>query len=90
MVTDAVGEHDRGLQVSFLLALPTLFVAVWWLRRAASTFGVDRGVVLDADYAWPLAAAWGRPASAGQAGSAVPILPSRWVSTARAAPGPGR
>ncbi|MCW2621385.1 MAG: transporter [Frankiales bacterium] len=49
LITDAVGNDDRGLQLSFLLALPSLVLAALLLRAATGSYDADRTAVLDAD-----------------------------------------
>ncbi len=49
LITDGVGDDARGLQRSFLLALPSLVVAAGLLRRAARTFDADRARVVHTD-----------------------------------------
>ena len=50
LITDAVGEDDRGLQLSFLIALPSLVAAAWLLRVAGRSYDADRAAVLHADH----------------------------------------
>jgi predicted MFS family arabinose efflux permease len=41
VITDVIGNDDRGLQVSFLTALPSIVAAGWLLQRASHTYDAD-------------------------------------------------
>jgi len=51
LITQAVGDDDRGLQLSFLVALPTLVAAAVLLRVAVSRYDADRARVVATDRA---------------------------------------
>ncbi len=50
LITDAVGNDDQGLQLSFLIALPSLLLAGLVLRAAAKSYDGDRARVLAMDH----------------------------------------
>lgn len=51
LITGAVGNDDQGLQLSFLIALPSLLLAGLVLRAAAGSYDRDRARVLAMDHA---------------------------------------
>jgi hypothetical protein len=50
LITSLVGSDDRGLQLAFLTALPSILVAAWLLQQAAGTFDADRDAVRHTDF----------------------------------------
>ncbi len=50
LITGAVGNDDQGLQLAFLVALPSLLLAGVFLRAAAGTYDRDRARVLAMDH----------------------------------------